>query len=72
MDEACLSGLLACTVHVMHCRNVKHHVVNFYLLKCTGETVIQTEKDVPCNTIIYFLDLPQFNLQFLGLLFNFY
>lgn len=37
-DEACLSELLAITVHIMHCRNVKYHSMNFYLLKYTGET----------------------------------
>lgn len=38
MEEVCLSELLACTVHIMHCHNVKYHGMNLYLLKCTGET----------------------------------
>jgi hypothetical protein len=38
MDEACLSEFLACTVHIMHCRNLKYHGMNLYLLKYTGET----------------------------------
>jgi len=37
-DEACLSELLACTVHIMHCHNVKYHGMNLYPLKCAGET----------------------------------
>jgi len=43
MDEACLSELLAFTVHIMHCRNVKYHGMNLYPLKCTRETNTERE-----------------------------
>ena len=62
MDEVCLSELLACAVHIMHSRNVKCHALNLYLLKYAGETLMQTEKDVPCNTRVYILHLQQSNL----------
>jgi len=64
MDEVCLSELLACTVHFMHSRNLKWHALNLFLFKYAGETVMQTEKDVPRNTTVYTLHLTVSNLQF--------
>jgi len=72
MDEVCLSELLACTVHIMHSRNLKCPALNLFLLKYDGETLMQTEKDVTCNTTVCILHLPQSNLQFSRFIISFF
>jgi len=72
MDEVCLSELLACTVHIMHSRNLKCHALNLFLLKYADETLMQTEKDVPCNTTLHIQHLPQSNLQFSRIIISFF